>query len=128
MISYRVQKFLAIVVSALIVIGLLLLLMGCTLSTPVTHINNPAVYDMCETPGRYLYTHEGETKSVNVHFVTRENMSLYCDKPHWAHHSPIACTNRYDIWVTPSVNCPKSMAHELSHVFGMDHIDHVGRR
>ena len=85
---------------------------------------------MCEQSGIHTYTHEGVTKEFNVHLTEQDAMYDICGMTRTgsgidARTVPAnACIlNNHDIYVTPGRTCPKSMAHELSHGFGMDFVD-----
>jgi len=94
------------------------LLLALTILYPVW-LGDEGVSEMCEASGIYEYTHQGETKEFEVHLTSQADMSTYCT------NGPAqACiVDDYDIYVTPGVTCTRSMAHELSHGFGMDFVD-----
>jgi len=97
----------------------LLLLTGCAINYPVW-VGDEGLAHMCERPGEYQYTHMGETKTFNLHFVA--DLPKSCEDA-GAYRGCII--NRQDIYLTNgnTVTCTTTLAHELSHGFGMDFVD-----
>ena len=101
---------------------ILLLLSGCTIQYPVW-LGDEGVAEMCESEGVHSFTHEGEKRAFHVSFVQPEDMYAICGDARNGKPARACIINNADIYVTPGVNCPKSMAHELSHGFGMHFVD-----
>ena len=98
---------------------LLLLLTGCTVTTPIW-LGDAGVSEMC-TGGEHDFTYEGETKTFSVHLTEPEDMYSHCGEASYGAGPAQACiVDDRDIYVTPGVSCPRSVAHELNHGFGIN--------
>ena len=98
------------------------LLLSWSLLIPVW-FGDPGVEEMCQQSGVQQYTHRGETKEFNVHLTSREDMYDICGNARNGKPARACIQNNYDIYVTPGMMCSHSMAHELSHGFGMHFVD-----
>ena len=86
---------------------------------------------MCKSSGVHEYTHEGVTKEFHVNLTSTDKIFDICGYSTYTDRPARACIlDRYYIYVTPGLMCPNSMAHELSHGFGMDFVDRpmIGHR
>ncbi|MEP4148316.1 MAG: hypothetical protein ABJL54_13950 [Halioglobus sp.] len=100
-----------------------LLLSGCTISYPVW-LGDKGVSQMCEESGTYEFTHNQMTREFAVHLVDENGIRLACG---YGRDAAACIVNGYDIYVSPGVICPKQMAHELSHGFGLHYVDRPSR-
>ncbi|MEP0203145.1 MAG: hypothetical protein ABJ084_02280 [Halioglobus sp.] len=84
---------------------------------------------MCEQPGTYAFTHQGNTKEFSIHLVDHLDIPKICGIAHDGNIARACIINNVDIYVAPGNSCPDSMAHELSHGFGLHFVDRpiVGR-
>lgn len=94
---------------------LLLALSACAVQRPVWG-GDPGVQAMCEQPGAHSFTHQGETRTFTVHYVDR----LPCIGARGK-----GCIVGKAIYVINGGqrDCSETMAHELSHGFGLDFVD-----
>jgi len=101
---------------------------GCsTIDYPIW-LGDQNVAEMCESDGRYSFTHGGITKQFEVNLVDPRGVSEACEKgPSQGLHRGddiLACiVNSEQIFVSPGNSCPSHMAHELSHGFGLHFVD-----
>ena len=100
---------------------ILLLLSGCTIQYPVW-LGDEGVAEMCQGTGVYDYTHEGVTKQFTVTLMDWRDIQDFCTN--LTGRPAKACiSGGYFIYAPEGMFCEKSMAHELSHGFGMHFFD-----
>jgi len=103
---------------------LVLLASGCSSISYPVWLGDEGVAQMCEHEGTFSYTHLGVTKQFEVNLVDTEGLYEACGKGQHYGNPVLACIlNSERIFVTPGNACPKHMAHELSHGFGMHFVD-----
>lgn len=99
-----------------------LFLTGCSIQYPVW-LGDEGVARMCMQSGIYDYTHNGVTKQFSVQITDPLDMYKACGTSRDGRHAQACIIDNYTIFATPGRNCTKSMAHELSHGFGMHFVD-----
>lgn len=100
----------------------IIFLSGCTIQYPVW-LGHADISQMCEQSGIYNFTHHGDTKEFSVHLVDRIDIPKICGIAHDGNIAQACIINNFDIYVAPGRGCPNSMAHELSHGFGLHFVD-----
>jgi hypothetical protein len=96
---------------------ILLLLTSCAINTPFW---GPDVEHLCE-PGTYTVTHDNQTRTFTVNVLPPDDV--------WGKCGASACVfSRRDIYVPEGRTCGKSLAHEMSHVWGYDWVDGAPNR
>ena len=100
---------------------IVLLLTGCSIVRPVW-MGDEGVSEMCESTGVYDFTHEGVTKQFTVILMDWRDVQDFCTN--LTGRPAKACiSGGYFIYAPEGMFCEKSMAHELSHGFGMHFVD-----
>ncbi len=102
------------------------LLTACSSIQYPVWLGDNGVEEMCESDGTYSFTHLGVTKEFEVKLVNEAEIFKACGPGRGIHDtlSIKACIlGGKKIFVQPGNLCPKFMAHELSHGFGMHFVD-----
>jgi len=103
-------------------------LSGCTLQYPVW-LGQGEINTMCTQSGLHNVDHDGVTRNFYVHLVDHQEIKEICGIAHNGNFAQACIVDNFDIYVPLGRNCPVSMAHELSHGFGLHFVDRprVGR-
>ena len=95
---------------------------GCVISQPVW-LDDSGVAELCSESGTFSFTHNGVTRPFKVNLVDDKEIFESCGHDRYGQPAAACIINSYDIYVKPGILCPRHMAHELSHGFGLHYVD-----
>ena len=101
---------------------ILLILTGCSHIKYPVWLGDPGIAEMCESTGVYDFTHRGETKQFTVVLMDWRDVMDFCTNMTGVPSKGCIIDN-YFIYAPEGKLCATTMAHEVSHGFGMDFID-----